>query len=83
MVLIANSMSLRLAIPVDKIIGLPLDAIYLIKGISVISNEAILYIGLLIFSRKSTAVLSNGEEKHISPSSCAILYNSSCHSHGV
>ena len=35
-------MSSYVPIPVEIIIGFPLDAMYLIKGISVISREAIL-----------------------------------------
>ena len=42
MVSSANLISLSSAIPVDKIIGLPLDAIYFISGMSVISKDAIL-----------------------------------------
>ena len=34
---------------------------------SVISNEAILYIGQLSFSKSSTALLSKGELKHLIP----------------
>ena len=43
------------AIPVEIMIGFPLDATYEIKGISVISKEAILYIGQSSVSKKSTA----------------------------
>ena len=35
-------MSAKVAIPVDRIIGLPFDAVYFIKGMSEISNDAIL-----------------------------------------
>jgi hypothetical protein len=40
---------------------------YSIKGISLISKEATLYAGTLSSSKKSTAVLSKGDEKKISP----------------
>ena len=60
---IANSISSFSAIPVDIIIGLFLPATYLINGISVISKDAILYAGTSISSKKSTEVLSKGEEK--------------------
>lgn len=71
------------AMPVEIITGFPLEATYSISGISVISNEAILYAGTDKFSKKSTAVLSNGDEKHINPSSLATSNNCLCHSQGV
>ena len=80
---IANSISSIVAIPVDIIIGLPFEATYSIKGISVISKEAILYAGTSRVSKKSTAVLSNGEEKQTNPSSLATWNSSLCHSQGV
>ena len=49
-------------------VPLPFFEIYSINGIYVISKDAILYIGLPNSSKKSTAVLSNGDEKHINPS---------------
>ena len=70
------------AIPVEIIIGFLLLATYLIKGISVISNEAILYIGVFNFSNKSAALLSKGEEKQIMPISFAKLYIGLCQSQG-
>ena len=76
-------MSSCVAIPVEMITGLPFDAAYSIKGMSVISNEAILYAGEFNFSSKSTAVGSKGEEKQINPSSSATLKRVSCHSQGV
>ena len=80
---IANSISSILAIPVEMIIGFPFEATYSINGISVISKEAILYAGTLRVSKKSTAVLSNGEEKHINSCFFASLNNFLCHSQGV
>ena len=56
-------MSSEVAIPVDIIIGFLLEATYSMRGMSVISKLAILYAGTSNFSRKSTADLSNGEEK--------------------
>ena len=58
------------------------------KAISVdqyvlVSKDAILYAGTFKFSKKSTAVLSKGDEKHIRPSSSATLNNFPCHSQGV
>jgi hypothetical protein len=79
----ANSISSSVDIPVAIIIGFIFDAAYSIKGISVISNDAILYMGASSDSRRSTAVLSKGEEKHISPSSLATSNSSLCHSQGV
>ncbi|CAI8300416.1 MAG: Uncharacterised protein [Bacteroidetes bacterium MED-G17] len=76
-------MSSYVAIPVEIIMGLPLLAVYRIRGISVISKDAILYAGTSNCSKKSTAVLSNGEEKQTKPPSLATLNNSLCHSHGV
>ena len=82
-VLIANSISANSAIPVAIIIGLPVLAIFCNNGISFISNDATLYADTPIFSKKSTAERSNGEENNSIPTSCAYLYKSSCHSHGV
>ena len=79
----ASSISSSSAIPVEIITGLPFDATYSISGISVISNEAILYAGVFSFSKKSTDVLSKGDEKQTNPSSSATLNSFSCHSHGV
>ena len=79
----ASSISDSVAIPVEIIIGFPLDATYSIRGISVISKDAILYAGTFIPSRKSTAVKSKGDEKNISPSSSAISFSLGCQSHGV
>ena len=50
----------NVAIPVERIIGLPVDAIFFNKGKCEFSNDAILYAGIFKSSRKSTAVLSNG-----------------------
>ncbi|MNI99249.1 hypothetical protein D3C73_1582730 [compost metagenome] len=69
--------------PVDKMIGFPFEATYSINGMSVISNEATLYAGTFKVSKKSTAVLSKGEEKQTRSSSLATFIKSSCHSHGV
>ena len=79
----AKIISSSFAIPVDNIMGFPLDATYSIKGISVISNEAILYAGVFKSSKKSTAVLSKGDEKHIKFSFWAASNKSLCHSQGV
>ena len=49
----ANSISFSSAIPVDIIIGFPFEATNSIRGISVISNEAILYAGTFNVSKKS------------------------------
>ena len=76
-------MSSMLAIPVEIIIGLFFEATYSIRGISVISNEAILYAGTLSVSKKSTAVLSKGDEKHINPCFSASSNSNECHSQGV
>ena len=70
-------------IPVDRIIGLFLDATYSINGISVISKDAILYAGTFNSSKKSTALKSKGEEKQTNPSSFATFIISACHSQGV
>src|SRR5690606_25338576 len=80
---IAKSISSVVAIPVEIIIGFPFEATYSINGMSVISKEAILYAGTFNSSKKSTAVLSNGDEKQMSPSSVAISKSFLCHSHGV
>jgi hypothetical protein len=56
---------------------------YLIKGISVISKEAILYAGTSNCSRKSTDEESKGEEKRVIPISFAFSNNFLCHSQGV
>ena len=61
----ASSISFNSAIPVDIIMGFPFDATYSINGISVISKEGILYAGAFKLSKKSTAVLSKGEQKQI------------------
>ena len=74
MVSTAISISFLSAIPVESITGLPFDEIYSIKSRSVISNDAILYIGLFNFSKKSTEVRSNGVEKQIRPSFYCILF---------
>ena len=68
-VLTARSISSKYAIPVDIIIGFPVFAILRINGISLISNDAILYTGTLSSSKKSTAVKSNGDEKNSNPHS--------------
>ena len=62
-----SSISFIVAIPVEIIIGFFVKAIFLIKGISVISKEATLYIGHFNFSKKSTAVSSNGVLKIVIP----------------
>ena len=73
-----SSISSHDAIPVDINTGLPLDAIYSISGMSVISKEAILYAGTSMLSRKSTASRSNGEEKQTNPSSSAMACSVGC-----
>ena len=69
--------------PVESITGLPFDETYSIKSRSVISNEAILYIGLFNSSKKSTEERSNGVEKQIRPSFFATSKSFLCHSQGV
>lgn len=64
-------MSSKPAMPVEMITGFPLETTFSVSGMSVISGDAILYAGTLSFSKRSTAVLSNGLLKHISPSSFA------------
>jgi hypothetical protein len=56
-----------LAIPVDMIIGLPVDAALAISGKWVFSKLAILYAGTSKVSRNSTALSSKGELKQIKP----------------
>jgi hypothetical protein len=53
--------------PVDMITGLPVLAILRRSSRSTSSKEATLYIGTLIFSRKSTAEKSKGVEKTPTP----------------
>jgi hypothetical protein len=53
---IANLISSYSAIPVDLMMGFSLEAGYSIKGMSVISNDAILYIGLFKLSKRSTVI---------------------------
>ena len=60
---IANFKSLKFAKPFEIIIGLLVFATFFNKGICPISADAILYAGHLSFSKKSTAVSSNGVEK--------------------
>jgi len=48
-----------------------------------ISKEEILYSGILSFSKKSTAVTSNGVENIIMPFFSPYSFNRVCHSHGV
>ncbi len=78
-----SSISVNVAIPVDIIIGFPFDAIYSIKGISFISKDATLYADTSIYSKKSTAVLSKGEEKNTNLRLQLSLLILGCHSHGV
>ena len=63
--------------------GLPVAAQSRISGRSVISDEAILYIGASSFSSSSTAVRSNGLENGVRPRARARSKIGSCHSHGV
>ena len=79
----ASSISSKEAMPVEIIIGFPFDATYYINGISVISKDAILYAGTSISSRKSTDVLSKGEENTIKPKSSATFLSLGCHSQGM
>ena len=67
----------------EIIIGLLLEAIYSISGISVISKDAILYAGTPHSSRKSTADSSKGDVKSTMPSSFASFIRGLVHSHGV
>ena len=62
-ILTALYISFKSAVPVEIIMGLFFDAMYSIRGMSVISKEATLYAGKFNFSRKSVAVLSKGVEK--------------------
>ena len=71
------------AIPVEMIIGFPVEATFLISGISNISKEAILYAGTFKLSKRFTADGSKGEEKQVIPIFCAYSNSSSCHSQGV
>ena len=64
-VLIASSISFFDANPVDIKTGLLVLATFSISGISVISGEAILYIGHLFFSKKSTVPKSKTDENSI------------------
>ena len=53
------------------------------RGISVISKEAILYLETLILSRKSTPSISKGELKKSRPKFSAIILSLGCHSYGI
>ena len=64
-VFIARSKSFFDANPVEIIIGLPVFATFSNSGISVISGDAILYIGQFFFSKKSTVSRSKTEEKRM------------------
>ena len=64
-ILRASSMSFFVASPVDIKIGFLVFATFEIRGTSVISGEAILYIGRLFFSKKSTVFKSKTEENNI------------------
>ena len=63
------SISASVAIPVERINGLPVRATLRISGRSTSSKDAILYAPTPIFSKKSTAESSNGLEKNAKPSS--------------
>lgn len=69
--------------PVEMISGLPVLAASRISGRSVISEEAILYIGASSFSSNSTAVRSNGLENGVRPLARARSKIAWCHSQGV
>ncbi len=69
--------------PVDSIAGFPVAATFRKRALSTSSNEAILYAGTPIFSRKSTAVSSKGLEKRSSPSLSVTSLSLGCHSQGV
>ena len=69
--------------PVEMIIGLPVLAAIRISGRSVISDDAILYIGASSFSSSSIAVRSNGLENGVMPRSRARSKIAWCQSHGV
>jgi hypothetical protein len=69
--------------PVERIIGLPVRAMVSTRGRSLSSNEATLWQGTPSFSRKATAVGSNGVEKHSRPRAFAASMSSACHSQGV
>ena len=77
------SISFKLAIPVEMIIGFLVCDTFLIKGKSVISKEEILYTGQFNFSKKSTAVSSKGVLKIFIPIFFAYSNNSLCHLSGV
>ena len=81
--LMAFLMLFSSAIPVLIIMGFFVLAIFLINLKSSISGEAILYKGQLSFSSKSTAVRSNGAEKHKILFFFANLKISLCHFIGV
>ena len=67
----ASASSSAVAMPVEMMSGLPVAAALRISGRCTFSNDAILYAGASRFSRKSTAVSSNGDEKHAMPRSRA------------
>ena len=50
------------------------------SGMSMISNEAILYAGVFRLSKSSTAVSSNGVEKMVMPRCFACANNDACQS---
>ena len=63
MVFKAKSISFLFASPNGRIIGFFVLATLSIRGIWLISGDAILYAGQFIFSKKLTALISNGLEK--------------------
>ncbi len=82
MTLTAFEISFFEAKPVEIIIGFLVFATFLIKGMWLISGEAILYACEPILSKKSTALSSNGLEKNerfIFLASLKIIF---CHFHG-
>ena len=79
----ASLISPSVAIPVEIMIGLPVREILSMSARSTNSNEATLYAGTPIDSRKSTDVSSKGVEKKAKPRSSATCLSLGCHSHGV
>jgi hypothetical protein len=79
----ASAISWHEAIPVDRSSGRRVRATRRTRARSTISNEAILYAGTSIPSRKSTAEASKGVENRSSPRASASALSRGCHSHGV
>ena len=79
----ASEISVKFAIPVDIISGLPVAAAWRMSVGSTHSKDAILYAGGSNCSRKSTAVISNGELNTVIPNSRPLSKSAACQSQGV